>query len=90
MSTESDWRPIETAPDTGFFLTYEDGAMRTSFRNNGKWEPVDIPVLVTRHGDRLVSRELSGRGESLELSGCPAREPSHWMPLPEAPLCERD
>ena len=79
------WQPISTCPETGFFLVHEDGAIRTMMRYEGKFELPDIPVLVNEFGDRLVSREVfDAYGKTLQISGC-IREPTHWMPIPDAP-----
>lgn len=82
-----DWQPIEIAPLDEFLLLYEDGAMRCGMWNSrlGKWEPAEIPVLIDKAGNRIVSRELEMlRGERLDLSGF-LWEPTHWMRLPEPP-----
>lgn len=82
-----EWQPIETAPKDGFFLVYRDGAMRTMWRYEGRWENPDIPVMVTEFGDKLVSNETERvYGRRLETSGG-IYEPTHWQPLPEPPQC---
>jgi hypothetical protein len=79
------WQPIETVPDEGFFLVHEDGAIRAMLREGRKWVHPGLPVLITEHGDRLVSTEVErAYGRRLEISDC-VREPTHWMPLPEPP-----
>lgn len=80
------WQPIETAPKDEFVLLYEDGAMRCGRLEGGKWAPAEIPVLVDEFGNQIVSREIAMTrpGQRLELSGF-LYEPTHWMPLPEAP-----
>lgn len=79
------WRKIEICPEDGFFLCYENGAIRTLWRHKCKFENPAIPILITKEGNRLVPREvLALRGEVLELSDC-VYEPTHWMPLPELP-----
>ena len=79
------WQPIETAPKDEFILLYEDGMMRCGMRENGQWEPAEIPFLVDQVGNRIVNRDLEQlRGETLELSGR-IREPTHWMHLPPPP-----
>jgi hypothetical protein len=83
----SEWQPIETAPLNEFLLLYEDGAMRCGMWSilEGRWEPAEIPILIDKVGNRLVSREVEEfRGERLELSGF-LWEPTHWMPLPPPP-----
>ena len=83
------WQPIETAPESGYFLVHEDGAIRAAFRVNGKWSDIDYPMLVSdAWGDRLVGKDaeriLRPMGFKLDVSrGC--ENPTHWMPLPEAP-----
>lgn len=85
------WLPIESAPKDGYFLVYEDGAMRALFRSNGVFQPVGYPALVTSNhwNDRLVGddakRALEPMGYRLEIcDGC-CENPTHWMPLPAAP-----
>ena len=34
----SDWQPIETCPQDGFFLVHQDGAIRLMFRTRGEWQ----------------------------------------------------
>jgi hypothetical protein len=81
----SEWQPIETAPQDGFFLVYEDGAIRTMWRHEGKWELPDIPVLVNEYGDRMVSSDVQkAYGKTLSISGA-IYEPTHWQSLPEPP-----
>lgn len=80
-----DWQPIETAPKDEFILLYEDGMMRCGLWENGGWHPAEIPVLIDKSENMIVSRELQAlRGERLILSGF-VYEPTHWMPLPEPP-----
>jgi hypothetical protein len=81
-----EWRTIDSAPEEGFFLVYEDGAVRTKMRFDGKWSNPDIPLLVLPLGDRMVSREVEVAypGMSLAMSEC-CTAPTHWMPLPPPP-----
>lgn len=83
--TADDWRPIETCPQDGFFLVHEGGAVRSLLRSDGKWLQPGVPVMVTEYGDRLTSPETDrAYGRKLEISDC-IYEPTHWMPIPEAP-----
>lgn len=76
-----DWQPIETVPGDGFYLVYGDGAVRTMAFFDGAWELPDIPVLIDKVGNRLVSRELQElRGERLEIAGG-VYEPTLWAPI---------
>lgn len=80
----SGWQPVPP-PEDGFYLAYEDGAMRTMFYDNGKWDHVAIPVMIGQFGDRLVSNEVEAAyGRKLEISDC-IYEPTHWRHLPAAP-----
>ncbi len=80
------WLPIETCPETGFFLVHKDGAIRTMFRFDGKWDHADPPVLIDQWGDSMVSNEVEKHypGKKLGISGG-ILEPTHWMPLPTPP-----
>ncbi len=84
-AAEAAWRPIETAPATGYFLVYEDGAVRAKLRNQGKWLDIEYPfVELEPWGERLVGKEalrIIGPGKKLGVSdGCP--EPTHWADFP--------
>lgn len=81
----SDWQPIETCPQDGFFLVSEDGAIRTAMRHKGVFESPDFPILI-KDQNRLIPREVKHHyGWDLELCGCSCLNPSHWMELPEPP-----
>lgn len=71
----SEWQPVETAPQDGFFLVYEDGAMRTMQRDNGVWSHSAIAVRRDTYGDEHLIDGAIIRDV--------IREPTHWMPLPE-------
>ncbi len=86
-----EWLPIESAPQTGYMLVHEDGAIRALMRINGKFEAPGYPALVSNGpwADVLVGEEakriLEPRGYRLELrDGC-CENPTHWMPLPPPP-----
>jgi hypothetical protein len=73
------WQPIETCPPYGFFLVYEDEAIRTMMRVDGKWEHIGIPIMITDVGNRLVSSDVKRIfGHELIISDC-IHEPTHWM-----------
>ena len=74
------WQPIETCPLNGFFLVYEDGAMRTMNRDAGQWSSPGIPVKYDEWGDAHVV-------DSAAISDV-VQEPSHLMPLPALPECD--
>ena len=84
-----EWQPIETAPETGYMLVHEDGAIRALMRINGKWKNTCYPaVIVPPWNDALVGDDalrLLPAGASLIVrDGC-CESPTHWMPLPEPP-----
>ena len=80
-----EWQNIESAPKDEFVLLYKDGAMRCGLWEDGKWVPAEIPILIDKVGNQIVSRELEQlRGERLALAGF-LHEPTHWMRLPEPP-----
>ena len=80
------WLPIETCPETGFFLVHKDGAIRTMFRFEGKWDHADPPILIDQWGDSMVSNEVEKHypGKKLGISGG-ILEPTHYQPLPTPP-----
>jgi hypothetical protein len=84
------WMPIETAPETGYFLVHEDGAIRALLRANGKWEKPCYPAIVSEMWESNVlvgddAKRLLPKGYRLEArDGC-CENPTHWMPLPAAP-----
>lgn len=69
-----DWQPIETAPQDGFFLVYEGGAMRTMLREKGQWLPTAL--AWDQFGAPLSNARVRETG---------VYDPTHWMPLPEPP-----
>lgn len=86
-----EWQPIETAPQDGYMLVYEDGAIRALFRSKGKWEPPNYPALVSSLWPQNVlvgedaARVLAPLGFQLAVrDGC-CEEPTHWMELPQPP-----
>lgn len=84
MMDDNMWK-LSPPPEDGFYLAFEDGAVRTMMFELGRWEPVEIPVLVDRAGNEMVPREVAElRGERLKISGS-LYEPTHWMDLPDGP-----
>lgn len=80
---EDMWQPIETAPRDGFFLVYEDGAMRAMFRHNGEFQSPAYAAIDGEYGENIVgddAKRLTG-GRLLKVCDI-IREPTHWMPLP--------
>ena len=89
QAIEPAWRPIETAPEDGYMLVYEDEAIRALFRYKGTWQKIGYPAIVcTPYGDALVgedAKRILPSGCTLEIrDGC-CENPTHWMPLPAAP-----
>jgi hypothetical protein len=79
------WRPIETAPQDGYLLVHEDGAIRALLRIKGVWHKPGYPALVTKNYWGDAARVLDPLGYRLELrDGC-CENPTHWMPLPQPP-----
>lgn len=85
---ERQWQPIETCPQDGYFLVYEDTAIRAKLRYKGQWQHTGYPALMTigPWNDAIVGadaeRILKPLGYRLELrDGC-CENPTHWMPLP--------
>lgn len=90
--TPSEWQPIKTCPESGFFLVCQDGAVRTMWRYKGEWRIPAMAVIVGPWGDSIV-----GDGAALILpSGYKlavhddCAEPTHWMLLPEVPTETED
>lgn len=80
----TEWKPCPPTED-GFYLVYEDEAMRTMMFFDGKWDHPGSPVMVTEFGDHLTSPECErAYGRKLQISDC-IYEPTHWAELPEAP-----
>lgn len=91
------WQPIATAPASGYFLVYEDGAIRALMRHSdGSWEAPAYPALVNivppgmEHAEQAIVGDQAARilrplGLRLALrDGC-CENPTHWMPLPAPP-----
>jgi hypothetical protein len=70
----SEWRPIETCPQDGLFLVYQDGAMRLMYRSRGEWQAT--AVAVDQWGASIADIKVRETG---------VYEPTHWMPLPGPP-----
>ena len=70
----SNWQLIETCPLDGLFLVYQDGAMRMMFRHRGKYEAT--AVALDQYGDP---------SERIKVRETGVYEPTHWMPIPDAP-----
>ena len=81
----TEWQPIETAPRDGFFLVYEDGAVRTMFRLKGEFHSPAYPAIEGVY-DNIVGEDAKRITGGRALKVCDIiREPTHWMPLPEPP-----
>lgn len=78
------WLPIDTCPQTGFFLVTEDTAVRALWRYEGEWESPDYPAILSEYGDLIVgddAKRLTG-GRPLVVSKG-VRNPHHWRHVPE-------
>lgn len=87
-----EWQPIETCPQDGYFLVHEDSAIRALLRIGGVWNKTGYPAIIDpAWGDVLVGDDalrMLPPGCRLEVrDGC-CENPTHWMPLPEAPNAE--
>ncbi len=83
------WQPIETLPEEGYFLIYEDEAVRLRMRYGGKWHDTAYPAIeCAPWGDIAVGQDaqrILGEGKKLVLrDGC-CENPTHWMHLPAPP-----
>lgn len=83
------WQTIETAPQDGFMLVHEDGAIRAILRVGGEWKQIGYPAIISHpFGDSIVGKDaerMLPSGYRLELrDGC-CESPTHWMPLPSPP-----
>ena len=84
-----EWQPISTVPSDGFFLIYEDGAVRLKLRIGGRWSGTAIPALVSEEwGDAIVGADVGRivKGYRLEDRDRCCEEPTHWMRLPPPPI----
>ena len=83
-----EWQPIETCPETGFFLVEEDTAIRTMWRYKGVWSSPAMAGVVGPWGDFINGaddlRRLLPEGYRLHIREL-CMEPQHWMPLPPPP-----
>lgn len=85
------WQPIDSAPQDGYMLVHEDGALRALLRVGGVWHKPGYPALVTTGPweDVLVGQDaeriLKPMGCRLEhRDGC-CENPTEWQPMPEPP-----
>ena len=83
------WQPIETAPQDGYMLVHEDGAIRALLRIKGVWHKTGYPAIISHPWEDVIVGDDVKRflplGYRLELrDGC-CESPTHWMPLPETP-----
>jgi len=88
------WQPIETAPKGDFMLVHEDGAIRALFHNSrGEWEKPCYPAIINEWGDAVVGKDtqhyLPARCRLEARDGC-CESPTHWMPLPAAPISAQE
>jgi len=84
---QGEWQSTkDNPPPMGFYLAHEGGAIRTMWFDGKVWELPDFPVLILQTGDRLVPRDVEKRASGEKLGMCQMiTDPTHWMPLPEAP-----
>jgi len=90
--SQGQWQPIDTVPESGYFMVYEDEAYRLKLRHGGKWLDTAYPgIVVAPWGDVAVGADaqrmldIIGPGHKLVVrDGC-CDNPTHWMPLPAAP-----
>ncbi|MCS3691990.1 hypothetical protein ABIF07_001094 [Bradyrhizobium elkanii] len=71
------WEPIETAPRDGTVVsaTWQDTWAETGTRHR----PIHLEAMYFEEGSWWYAYDGDG----------PARPPTHWMPLPEAPRLEQ-
>ena len=71
------WNLIETAPKDGTHILLWDGAKRVL----AFWGEYENGWMVPWEDDNLLSSAHNNEGEYAQV-----RNPSHWIPLPEAPV----
>jgi hypothetical protein len=90
----AEWQPIESAPASGFFMVYEDGAYRLRLRNEGRWLDTAYAgiecaplgdVAVGRAAQRILDMLAPAGAYKLVVRDGSCENPAHWMPLPEEP-----
>ena len=71
----SDWHPIETAP--------KDGRRLLMFSEDEDYEDCDLTpqIGLWRDGQWLIAWDFT------PMDGDVFKLPTHWMPLPEPPVC---
>jgi hypothetical protein len=72
------WQPIATLTEDGLYLVHQDGAIRTMLREKGVWVSTAVALDVWGDPDRRIKVRETG-----------VYEPTHWMPLPEAPKVDK-
>lgn len=68
------WKPIESCPQDGLFLVYQDGAMRMMYRCRGEWQATATALDMYGDPDTRIKVRETG-----------VYDPTHWMPLPDRP-----
>lgn len=88
------WQPIETAPASGYFMVYEDGAYRLRLRHESKWLDTAYAgiecapwgdVAVGQDAQRILDMRATAGAYKLVVRDGSCENPTHWMPLPAPP-----
>ena len=70
-------------------LVHEDGAIRARMRFNSVWKDTSYPAIITHpYRDVIVGDDVARvlpAGYTLALRGGCCDNPTHWMPMPDAP-----
>ena len=78
--TSQSWQPIETAPKDGVEILLRDDVCKT--HSLGRWGKTNVGYeawWATADGHSVIETQSDFGIEYLEIN------PTHWMPLPEAP-----
>ncbi len=86
MSEKNDWKPIESAPQTGRTLLLGYWNSRGNWRTvRGQWMSAAYIAEFWEEPDDVEEGWFETSAESDDLPNCWPVTPSHWQPLPAAP-----
>lgn len=86
MSEKNEWKPIDSAPQTGRTLLLGYANSRGNWRTvRGQWMSLEYIEEFCEDPDDVEAGWFETSAEADEGQNCWPINPTHWMPLPSAP-----